>query len=64
MGWGSEGVGSWITIFSNAGHAYMDVAGLRLDTSSADDPSNLQGPRWRPLRPNNSGFTIRHPVGL
>ena len=29
----------------------MTVAGLRLDTSAADDPSNQQGPRWRPLRP-------------
>ncbi len=37
--WGSHGVGRWVTIFSNAGHAYMTVAGLRLDTSSADDPS-------------------------
>jgi cell wall-associated NlpC family hydrolase len=64
MGWGSQGVGSWITIFSNPGHAYVDVAGLRLDTSSANDPSNLQGPRWRPLRPGNGGFTIRHPAGL
>jgi cell wall-associated NlpC family hydrolase len=64
MVWGSHGVGRWVTIFSNPGHAYMDVAGLRLDTSSADDPSNQQGPRWRPLRPANSGFTVRHPLGL
>ncbi len=62
--WGSHGVGRWVTIFSNPGHAYMTVAGLRLDTSSADDPSNQQGPRWRPLRPANSGFTVRHPLGL
>jgi cell wall-associated NlpC family hydrolase len=64
MVWGSHGVGRWVTIFSNAGHAYMTVAGLRLDTSAADDPTNEQGPRWRPLRPNNEGFTIRHPLGL
>jgi cell wall-associated NlpC family hydrolase len=64
MVWGSHGVGRWITIFSNAGHAYMTVAGLRLDTSAADDPTNEQGPRWRPLRPNNAGFTVRHPLGL
>jgi cell wall-associated NlpC family hydrolase len=64
MAWGSHGVGRWVTIFSNAGHAYMTVAGLRLDTSSADDPSNQQGPRWRPLRPANAGFTVRHPLGL
>jgi len=42
----------------------MTVAGLRLDTSAADDPTNEQGPRWRPLRPENAGFTVRHPSGL
>ncbi|HEX5224536.1 MAG TPA: hypothetical protein VFW29_05345 [Solirubrobacteraceae bacterium] len=60
---GSHGVGRYIAVFANSGHAYMTVAGLRLDTSSADDPSNQQGPRWRPLRANNSGYTVRHPLG-
>jgi cell wall-associated NlpC family hydrolase len=64
MAWGSRGIGRWVTLFSNPGHAYMTVAGLRLDTSAADDPSNQQGPRWRPLRPANEGFTVRHPLGL
>jgi cell wall-associated NlpC family hydrolase len=64
MAWGSHGAGRWIAVFGNAGHAYMDVAGLRLDTSAADDPTNQQGPRWRPLRPGNEGFTVRHPLGL
>ena len=62
--WGSHGTGRWVTIFSNPGHAYMTVAGLRLDTSAADDPSNEQGPRWRPLRPGNAGYVVRHPLGL
>jgi len=62
--WGSHGAGRWVAVFSNPGHAYMTVAGLRLDTSAADDPSNLQGPRWRPLRTNNAGFKVRHPLGL
>jgi hypothetical protein len=62
--WGSHGVGRWVTIFSNPGHAYMTVAGLRLDTSAADDPSNQQGPRWRPLRTGNGGYRVRHPLGL
>jgi hypothetical protein len=62
--WGSHGAGRWIAVFGNAGHAYMDIAGLRLDTSAADDPSDQQGPRWRPLRPANAGFTVRHPLGL
>ena len=64
MHWGSAGQGRWVTIFSNPEHAYMTVAGLRLDTSAADDPSNQQGPRWRPLRHANSSYTVRHPLGL
>jgi hypothetical protein len=62
--WGSHGIGRWVSIFSNPGHAYMTVAGLRLDTSAADDPSNQQGPRWRPLRTANEGYVVRHPLGL
>ncbi len=64
MGWGGHGLGRWVTVFTNPEHAYMTVAGLRLDTSAADDPSNQQGPRWRPLRPANRGFRVRHPAGL
>jgi cell wall-associated NlpC family hydrolase len=62
--WGSHGAGRWVAIFANAGHAYMTVAGLRLDTSPAEDPANLEGPRWRPLRATNAGFVVRHPLGL
>jgi cell wall-associated NlpC family hydrolase len=61
---GEHGVGAWVTVFANAGHAYMDIAGLRLDTSPAEDPSGLPGPRWRPLRSTNSGYIVRHPEGL
>ncbi len=64
MSWGERGVGQWVTVFTNPEHAYMTVAGLRLDTSPVDDPSNEEGPRWRPLRPENHGFLKRHPVGL
>ena len=62
--WGSKGDGRWVTIFANGGHAYMTVAGLRLDTSPAEDPADLEGPRWRPLRQTNAGYVVRHPVGL
>lgn len=62
--WGSHGAGRWVAVFSNPGHAYMTVAGLRLDTSPAEDPADLQGPRWRPLRQTNAGFVVRHPLGL
>ena len=63
-GYGGHGVGEWVTIFANPGHAYMAIAGLRLDTSPAEDPSDLPGPRWRPLRATNAGFVVRHPADL
>ena len=62
--WGLAGRGDWITVFANAGHAYMNIAGIRLDTSSAGDPSGKQGPRWRPLRRSNAGYRVRHPIGF
>jgi hypothetical protein len=64
MKWGESGRGDWITIFTNPGHAYVVIAGIRLDTSAADDPAGGKGPRWRPLRGSNAGFTVRHPSGL
>ncbi len=63
MSWGHSGQGRWMSILTNPGHAYLDVAGLRLDTSSNGDPSNKQGPRWRPLLSSNAGFVVRHPIG-
>jgi cell wall-associated NlpC family hydrolase len=64
MRWGQGGQGQWMTILTNPGHAYLDIAGLRLDTSPENDPSNLEGSRWRPLRPTNAGFVKRHPIGF
>jgi hypothetical protein len=63
-GWGEGGVGRWVTIFANPGHAYMTIAGLRLDTSPVEDPVGLEGPEWRPLRSENAGFVKRHPEEL
>jgi hypothetical protein len=64
MRWGAAGAGQWITVYTNPGHAYAVIAGLRLDTSSAGDPSGLKGPRWRPNLRSSRGFKARHPVGL
>ena len=64
MSGAAAGAGSWVTVFANPGHAYMTVAGLRLDTSAADDPSNQQGPRWRPLRPANAASPFATRSGL
>jgi cell wall-associated NlpC family hydrolase len=64
MKWGAKGAGLWFTIYTNPSHAFMVVAGLRLDTSAAGDPSGAKGPRWRPVLRSTKGFTARHPVGF
>lgn len=64
MHWGDAGQGGWITIWTNPGHAFMTIAGIRLDTSAAGDPSGRKGPRWRPLARVTQGFHARHPTGL
>ena len=60
--WGDPGVGRWITIYANAEHVFMVIAGLRFDTR--DDPPGVSGPRWHPPRVDTSGFVARHPPGL
>ena len=64
MSWGRPGKGEWITVHTNPGHAYTVIAGLRLDTSAANDPGGAKGPRWRPALRSARGFTARHPAGL
>jgi hypothetical protein len=65
MRWGRAGKGQWFTVFTNPGHAYLVIAGLRLDTSAAGEPvSSGSGPRWRSNLRAPRGFTKRHLVGL
>ncbi|HUB76292.1 MAG TPA: hypothetical protein VL977_04510 [Solirubrobacteraceae bacterium] len=61
--WGRAGRGRWITVFTSLGHAYLEIAGIRLDTSTAGDPGGLQGPRWRPLLAMPAGYVARHAAG-
>jgi cell wall-associated NlpC family hydrolase len=62
--WGVAGAGTWITVYANPAHTYLNIAGIRLDTSRAGDPKGLNGPRWRPLLSANKGYIARHPAGL
>jgi len=64
MRWGKAGPGDWITVYTNPGHAFAVIAGLRLDTSAAGDPTGRKGPRWRPNLRSTRGYTARHPAGL
>ncbi len=64
--WGQQGAGQWITVYANGGHAFIEIAGIRLDTSAEQDPNppSGTGPRWRPLMDSTNGYMARHPATL
>jgi hypothetical protein len=80
MSWGDKGLGSWITIYTNPGHAFMVVAGLRFDTSmrtplagSARRTTKTRSgrrvistltSRWSTTMRPADGYKVRHPVGF
>jgi hypothetical protein len=66
MSWGVGGSGMWITVYTNPGHAFVEIAGIRFDTSAEADPHPPagSGPRWRPLYAHPAGFMARHPNGF
>jgi hypothetical protein len=67
--WGKRGLGRWITVYTNSGHAFIEIAGIRLDTSSEGEERPLpgtwrgSGPRWRHLLQNTGAFQPRHFLG-
>jgi hypothetical protein len=69
MRWGAKGKGRWITVYTNPGHAFMVVAGIRFDTGFRDNRTAPRGthpgsgPRWAKPRPTR-GFRARHPKGF
>jgi cell wall-associated NlpC family hydrolase len=61
--WGDPGPGKWVTVFANAGHTFMYVAGLRFDTVALAET----GSRWSDRsadEPDLKTFSVRHPPGL
>ena len=58
--WGKPGPGRWVTVYANAGHAFMVVAGLRFDTVERA----RTGTRWGAAPSRVGGFVARHPAGL
>jgi hypothetical protein len=61
MSFGEPGPGRWMTVYARNGHTWMEIAGLRLDTTGFYGD---EGPRWRADYRTPWGFTARHPVGL
>src|SRR3954454_3743533 len=67
MHWGLAGKGKWIAVYTTPGHAYVYIAGLRLDTGQRNKATGAKpgsGPRWKYGARSNSGFTPRPPAGL
>jgi len=60
MSWGEAGAGKWVTIWSSPAHVFMEVAGIRFDTSG----QRVTGSRWQNELRTNAGFVARHPAGL
>jgi peptidoglycan hydrolase CwlO-like protein len=58
--WGEPGPGQWITVYANAGHAFMVVGGWRFDTVALAEG----GTRWSSTMTSTAGFVARHPAGL
>jgi peptidoglycan hydrolase-like protein with peptidoglycan-binding domain len=58
--YGDAGPGQWITIYANADHTFMIVAGVRFDTSG----QKTAGTRWQPAQRSTDGFVVRHPTGF
>jgi peptidoglycan hydrolase CwlO-like protein len=58
--WGDPGPGKWITVWANAGHVFMYVAGWRFDTVALAEG----GTRWSQSATGTGGFVARHPPGL
>ncbi len=60
--YGAAGAGPWLTIYANAGHTYMRIAGLWFDTAAQSSANGHD--RWSPRNiSGTSGFVVRHPVG-
>jgi peptidoglycan hydrolase-like protein with peptidoglycan-binding domain len=68
--YGSPGPGNWITIYADASHTWIVVAGIAFDTADYGGPNipGGTGPRWRTDPTGNladgGDYVIRHPSGL
>jgi peptidoglycan hydrolase-like protein with peptidoglycan-binding domain len=67
---GSPGKGKWVTIYANANHTWIVIAGRAFDTADFGGPDTPggSGPRWRSDPTGNlqdgQSYVVRHPNGL
>jgi transglycosylase-like protein with SLT domain len=71
--YGEPGPGQWITVYASPAHAFIQIAGVVLDTAwwgPVQPTTPASGPRWQPatiLGPqlaDGNPWTQRHPAGL
>jgi peptidoglycan hydrolase-like protein with peptidoglycan-binding domain len=68
--YGQQGAGHWVTIYANAGHTWIVIAGRAFDTANYGGPNvpSGSGPRWRSDPTGNladgGSYSERHPAGL
>ena len=68
--YGAAGAGRWISVYADAGHAFLVVAGRAFDTANFGGPNwpSGSGPRWRSDPTGNlqdgGGYVLRHPAAL
>ena len=60
MSYGAPGPGQYVTIYANAGHAWMTIEGRRYDTVALSET----GSRWSSGGGEFAGYVVRHPVGF
>ena len=58
--YGAPGPGQYITIYADAGHAWMTIEGRRFDTVALAET----GTRWADGGGEFAGYVVRHPVGF
>ena len=70
--YGDPGPGHWITVYASAGHAFIEIAGIVLDTAHWTNTPTVppgSGPRWQPATilpaqlADGNTWTERHPPG-
>jgi peptidoglycan hydrolase-like protein with peptidoglycan-binding domain len=67
---GSPGKGKWVTIYANANHTWIVIAGRAFDTAHYGGPAipGGSGPRWLYDPTGNlqdgQSYVVRHPTGL
>jgi 3D (Asp-Asp-Asp) domain-containing protein len=73
--YGQPGPGRWITVYANSAHAFIDIAGVVMNTAwyaPVQPTTPDSGPRWQPestiaaqyAGDRYGGFVQRHPTGL